>query len=378
MKKYRIGIVCYPSFGGSGVIATELGRTLADWGHEIHIFSYAAPSRLDSANPNLRIHEVSGFSYPLFKYPPYDLALASRLIEVAESNGLDLVHSHYAIPHAISAFLARESLGICKGDGQPNVKPFKTVTTLHGTDITLVGAERSYFPITRFGIEKSDSVTSVSEQLKRETQQTFGPCRDIQVIPNFVDTKLFAPIPREGARKEKILIHVSNFRPVKRVCDIVLAFSQISRALPSRLLLVGDGPDLRKAMDCAKQEKLESKVDFLGNQTAVGELLAKADLYLLASETESFGLSALEAMSCGVPVVAPAVGGLPEVVAEGETGFLVEGDIPKKLAEASIKILQDESMWKRFSIASRDRAVTHFERESVVRRYLQLYESVLS
>ena len=364
----RIGIVCYPTFGGSGVVASELGRTLAEWGQQVHFFSYASPSRLEAGNSNLRVHAVEGFSYPLFKYPPYDLALASRLIEISESAGLDIIHSHYAIPHAISAFLARESVG----------GKFKTVTTLHGTDITLVGADRSYYPITRLGIDVSDAVTSVSRRLREETIQTFRPRRAIEVIPNFVDTRIFAPPGSRPSREGKILVHISNFRPVKRVAEIVLAFREISREVPSRLFLAGEGPELGPVKDLVQREGLSRRVEFLGNQTAVPELLRGADLYLLASETESFGLSALEAMACGVPVIAPNVGGLPEVVTHGETGFLVPRGSPEELAQASLALLKDEGLWKRFSAAGRQRAAENFEREAVVRRYLALYERILS
>lgn len=368
MARLRIGILCYPTFGGSGVVATELGRTLAEWGHEIHIFSYAAPSRLPATGKGcIRVHEVEGFHYPLFKYPPYDLALASRIVEVSESGGLDIVHAHYAIPHAISAYLARESVG----------GKFKTVTTLHGTDITLVGADRSYFPITRLGIETSDAVTSVSKHLKDETVATFQPRRPIEVIPNFVDTKQFAPMERSGPNAEKILVHVSNFRPVKRVQDLVLAFAEISKKLPARFLLAGEGPELGPVKSLVAKEGLNAKVEFLGNQSDVPELLRRADLYLLASETESFGLSALEAMSCGVPVVAPRVGGLPEVVADGETGLLVEPRAPQAIAAAALRILGEGAVWSRFSAAARRRALGFFEREAVVKQYLSLYERLL-
>lgn len=363
MKALRVGILCYPSLGGSGVIATELAHTLAQWGHHVHIFSYAAPSRLEFQAPNICVHTIEDFAYPLFKYPPYDLALASRIIEVAETSGLDIVHAHYAIPHAISAFLARESVG----------KTFQTVTTLHGTDITLVGSERSYFPMTKFGIEQSDAVTCVSKYLKDETVGTFKTKKKIEVIPNFVDTEHFTPSPRRAKRREKVILHVSNFRAVKRVTDIVRSFDKISRKVPSRLRLVGDGPEMQNVLALIRKLKIESKVELLGNQPAIPQLLRDADLYMLASETESFGLSVLEAMACGVPVVVPAVGGLPEFVIHEETGLLSKERTPESLAEQAIRVLQDEKLAARISKAGRKMAVENYPRDLIVKKYFSLY-----
>lgn len=367
MKSLRVGILCYPSLGGSGVIATDLGRTLAEWGHHVHIFSYATPSRLEFGSAKICVHTVDGFSYPLFKYPPYDLALASRIIEVAETEGLDIVHAHYAIPHAISAYLARESMG----------GHFKTVTTLHGTDITLVGAERSYFPMTKFGIEVSDAVTSVSQHLKEETVSTFSPKKKIQVIPNFVDTVHFAPPAKRESHREKIILHVSNFRPVKRIEDIVRAFEIISKKVPARLRLVGEGPEQQNVSQLVRKLKLQNKVEFLGNQPGIRDLLHQADLYMLASETESFGLSALEAMSCGVPVVVPNVGGLPEFVTHGKTGMLADEKSPASLAAGAMKVLKDAKLWNKISKQSRELAEKKFNRASIVKQYLALYHALL-
>ncbi len=363
----RIGILCHSTYGGSGVIAAELGMALAKWGHCVHFFSYGVPSRINIGHPMLRVHEVEGLAYPLFKYPPYVLALASRLIEVYESEGLDVVHAHYAIPHSISAYLAKQSVG----------GHFKTVTTLHGTDITLVGADRSYFPMTRLGIESSDAVTAVSNSLKRETIEVFHPTKDIEVIYNFVDTEIFIPAKDRPPHAEKLLLHVSNFRPVKKVDEIVRAFQIVQKSIPSRLCLVGEGPELAKIQALVKELGLHSKVDFLGNQTTIHNILPQADLYVLASETESFGLSALEAMACAVPVVAPKAGGLPEVVVDGETGILVPGGRAEDLANACLQILKDRDLWNRLSRASRLRVLENFQTETIAKQYLRLYERVL-
>ncbi|MDH3744972.1 MAG: N-acetyl-alpha-D-glucosaminyl L-malate synthase BshA, partial [Acidobacteriota bacterium] len=321
----KIGISCYPTFGGSGVVATELAMALAAGGDEVHVVSHALPFRLELVDPQLTFHEVIVPHYPLFEYPPYSLALATKLVEVARRTDLDLVHVHYAVPNAVSAVLAREILA---------PQPLKVVTTLHGTDITLVGNDPNYLETTRFGIVESDAVTAVSSALANATRETFDVPNSIDVVPNFIDPERYERTRHgRGARQwaeegEKIIVHISNFRPVKRVLDVVEVFEKVRREIPARLLLVGDGPDRAKVELHCRECGTCDAITFIGNVPTVEQLLVGADLFLLPSETESFGLAALEALSCEVPVVATAVGGLPEVVTEGETGYLLPvGDV---------------------------------------------------
>jgi len=367
----RIGIVCYPTYGGSGAVATELGLALAGRGHDVHFISYAQPFRLHGYNERVTFHEVRIGSYPLFEHPPYSLALAVTLEEVAVREGLDLIHAHYAIPHATCAWLAREIMG-----GKHDVG---IVTTLHGTDITLVGQDPSYYSITKFSIERSDAVTAVSRYLREETYRAFG-CGEcgIAVIPNFVSLDTFHPAegapPRRGA--EKVLMHISNMRPVKRLLDIVRIFARVQAELPARLVLVGDGPDRDAAEREAQALGVAARVRCVGKIEDVAGALRAADLYLLPSQTESFGLSALEAMATGVPVVGTRVGGLPEVVEHGVTGFLGEvGDV-EGLARGALELLSDGERWRAASAAARARA-TQFDIRTVVPQYEELYAAVV-
>jgi N-acetyl-alpha-D-glucosaminyl L-malate synthase BshA len=371
----KIGITCYPTFGGSGVVATELGHELARRGHDVHFISYAMPSRLDVCADRIAYHEVSVPSYPLFQYAPYDLALATRMADVAVHEGLELMHVHYAIPHAISAFLAREML---------LPRPLAIVTTLHGTDITIVGQDRSYLPVTRFGIEKSDAVTAVSEHLRRVTIEVFQPKKEILVLPNFIDPERWSPerrlpLPaRLCPRNGKVLLHVSNFRPVKRVLDVVEIYDRSRKKVPASLVMVGDGPERPRAEALCREKGIAGKVCFLGNTPAVEQLMPAADLYLLPSDSESFGLSALEALSCGVPVLGYAAGGLPEVVTSGETGFLrAVGDVDG-LAEEGAALLLDPERHRRMGQVARASAATRFSTDQIVSRYEALYERVLA
>jgi N-acetyl-alpha-D-glucosaminyl L-malate synthase BshA len=366
----RIGIVCYPTVGGSGVVATEMAHALAIGGHEVHLLSYDRPSRLRRGITGLRFHQVQVSAYPLFRYPPYDLALATRLLEVREEANVDVFHVHYAIPHAVSAFLARSMCGSC----------FRFVTTLHGTDITVVGSDRAYMRPTRFAIEQSDAVTAVSQYLADETRLVFGVQSPIHVVPNFVDTDRFrpGPGPRWPARKggERILVHASNFRPVKRVADVVRAFAAIQKEVPARLLLVGDGPDREHALAVAADTGCVGRVEWLGQKDSTEEVLADADLFLSASETESFGLGMLEAMSCGVPCVSTRVGGVAEVLAD--TGALTPFGEPQALAAAALQLLRDPAVYARHGEAARARAIAHFDAGRVIRRYVDIYQQVVA
>ena len=372
----KVGITCYPTYGGSGAVATELGIALAARGHEVHFITYEHPFRLPHFLPRVHFHEVDIGRYPLFEYPPYDLALAVRMHDVVLSQGLDLLHVHYAIPHATSAWIAKEML---KEQG----RKLPVVTTLHGTDITIVGQDHSYHAITRFSIERSDRITSVSEWLKAETIRTFG-CGNsrVDVIPNFVDPKEFDRASHaNGLRQElgggkKILMHISNMRAVKRLPDVVRIFAKVREAVPSVLVLVGDGPDRRAAEELAGELGVLSDVRCLGKIDDVAPLLAAADLYLLPSENESFGLSALEALASGVPVVASNIGGLPEVVQHGVTGALLPiGDV-EGMAAAAIALLEP-ARWRAASTAAAADARTRFATNDVVGRYEQLYREVL-
>ena len=366
----KIGIVCYPTVGGSGVIATEVALQAARMGHDVHLLSYARPSRLRAGVPGLRFHQVQVSGYPLFEFPPYDLALATRMLEVSEEAGIDLFHVHYAIPHAVSAFLARSM----------SRDRFRFVTTLHGTDITVVGADRAYMRPTRFAIENSDRVTAVSRFLADETVLQFGVRRPIEVIPNFVDTQRYQPNdkPRYYDRPdhERVVVHASNFRPVKRLADVVRAFGAIAKRVPARLILIGDGPDREHAAAVAADQGCRDRVEFVGATNAPEKVLADADLFLLASETESFGLVLLEAMSCGVPCASTEVGGVREVL--GDTGALVPPGSPEALANAALRFLDDPDLHRQQREASRARAVEHFEQARIVARYLEVYREVVA
>ena len=373
----KIGITCYPTYGGSGAIATELGMELAQRGHEIHFVSYAQPFRLPHFMERVFFHEVETTRYPLFEHNNYSLSLAAMMHEVSLRHELDLLHVHYAIPHATSAWIAKEMLG--------PTHPLKIVTTLHGTDITLVGQERSYFDITRFSILRSDGITAVSDYLKGETVERFDvPSESIETIPNFVEPQLYDraayPCRRQAflAPDEKLVMHVSNFRPVKRVRDVIQIFARLHRQVSSRLILVGDGPDRPEATDEAERLGVSDRVVFLGKQDSVAELMACADLLLLPSQNESFGLVALEAMASGVPVVATRAGGIPEVVEEGVTGHLAEvGDV-QTMADAAASILADGAKWSRMSIAARQVATERFAADVIVPHYESYYRRVLA
>jgi N-acetyl-alpha-D-glucosaminyl L-malate synthase BshA len=376
----RIGITCYPTYGGSGVVATELGIELSVLGHEIHFISYSQPFRLSGRDGGVFYHEVPVSSYPLFEFPPYDLALASRMAEVAEYYELDLLHVHYAIPHSVSALLARQMLA-----ARGRRLPF--VTTLHGTDITLVGLDRSYLPITRYSIQESDGVTSISQYLKDKTLEDFGITRDIAVIPNFVNCDVYSPVRDETARsearkklvgaEEPILIHLSNFRPVKRVVDVVKVFAQVTHAMPAQLVLVGDGPDRSAAEWLTHDLGLQGRVHFLGKQDRVNELLPLADLMVMPSQLESFGLAALEAMACKVPCIATRVGGVSELIDHDETGLLYAvGDVDG-MAQGAIGLLQDPDRLQQMRDTARRAAQKRFCSTLVLPQYVKYYESVL-
>ena len=375
----KIGITCYPTYGGSGVVATELGIELAQRGHQVHFISYAQPIRLTSPQPNIHYHEVEVSTYPLFDYAPYALALASRMAEVAEIYELDLLHVHYAIPHSVSAFLAKEMMA---RSGQPRRLPF--VTTLHGTDITLVGADRSYLPITRFSIEQSDGVTAISDYLRERTIREFAVGKPIQVISNFVNCDLYRRDPEVGAHRsefaaadERLLVHLSNFRPVKRIGDVIEIFDRVQKQVPARLLLIGDGPDRPMAEWLAHDKGITDRVIFMGKQDQVHEKLAVADLMLLPSQLESFGLAALEAMASEVVPVATRVGGLPEVVEDGVTGFLCEvGDVDA-MASAAIGLLSDEPRLRAMGKQARRAAQARFCSTRIIPQYEDFYRCVL-
>ncbi len=373
----KIGITCYPTYGGSGAVATELGIALARRGHEIHFITYKQPFRLPAVLPRIYFHEVDVGRYPLFEYPPYDLALAVRMHEVTLAHGLDLLHCHYAIPHATSAWIAKEML-------RPTRPDIRVVTTLHGTDITIVGQDPSFKPITKFSIEKSDGLTAVSRYLQTETLTTFGctACR-IEVVPNFIDPEVYdrsrytSILDEQVDSDTRVLMHISNFRSVKRVRDVVRIFGRVAAELRSVLVMVGDGPDRVDAEDEARSLGLMEKVFFLGKIDAVAPLLAGADLFLLPSSTESFGLSALEALACGVPVIGSLVGGLPEVVRDGETGVLCGvGDVDG-MAAAALDILRDGDRWRAMSALAAHDARDRFSLDAIVAEYESFYEYTL-
>ncbi|MTI22375.1 N-acetyl-alpha-D-glucosaminyl L-malate synthase BshA [Fulvivirga sp. RKSG066] len=371
----KIGIVCYPTFGGSGVVATELGKALAKAGHEIHFITYSQPTRLDFFNENLFYHEVDIRTYPLFEYPPYELALASKMVDVVKHEGLDLLHVHYAIPHASAAYMAKQILKTENID-------IPVITTLHGTDITLVGKDASYAPVVTFSINASDGVTAVSDDLKKDTYQHFKIVNDIDVIPNFIDLDRFKKQKKEHFRKaicpddEKLLVHTSNFRKVKRVDDVVRVFHNIRKEIPAKLLLVGDGPERSNIEQLCRELGTCSDIRFLGKLEAVEEVLSVADLFIMPSEKESFGLAALEAMACEVPVISTNTGGLPELNIHGETGFMSEvGDVDD-MTKNALKILDEKNLPK-FKSNALKRAKM-FDISKVMPLYEQMYERVLS
>jgi N-acetyl-alpha-D-glucosaminyl L-malate synthase BshA len=370
----KIGIVCYPTHGGSGVVASELAIGLAKKGHEIHIVSYATPFRLRTYYQRIFVHEIEVATYPLFKYPPYELGLVTKLVELAETHDLDIIHAHYAVPHAASAYLARQIL---------NSHRLKTITTLHGTDITLVGADPSFQRVVKFAIEKSDGVTAVSRYLMKRTVEEFDIRREIRVIPNFVDPlrpsqnlnlcsrATLAPLG------EKILMHASNFRPVKRIADVVRIFARVREKIPAKLVLLGEGPERLFIQQLVRELKLNSDVYFMGEQDQLEPLFLCADLFLLPSEQESFGLTALEAMNCGVPVIATEIGGLPEVITHGETGYLFPvGDIAD-MAASAVALLSDPARLELFRAQARRRAEQYFSADKIIPLYEAFYEEIL-
>jgi N-acetyl-alpha-D-glucosaminyl L-malate synthase BshA len=373
----KIGIVCYPTFGGSGVLATELGLALSDKGYEVHFITYEQPVRLTQTfHPNIYFHEVKVPTYPLFDFPPYETALASTMVNVIVNQKLDLLHLHYAIPHASAAYFARQ---ILKKTGQDI--PF--ITTLHGTDITLVGRDSTYAPVVTFSINESDAITAVSDNLRAETYRYFKIEKEIHVVPNFVDVKRFHQTDKNHFKQmlapggEKILAHVSNFRAVKRVADVVSIFDRVRKQIPSKLLMIGDGPDRLKVEEQARTLGIYDEIRFLGKQEQISEILSITDLFLLPSETESFGLSALEAMACGVPVISTNAGGLPEINVQGKTGFLSNvGDVVE-MSKNAIHILSDNDRLLHFKKA----AISHarkFERQHIIPQYEKLYAEVLA
>jgi N-acetyl-alpha-D-glucosaminyl L-malate synthase BshA len=375
----KIGITCYPTYGGSGVVATELGIELAARGHEVHFITSSPPFRLTGREANIFFHEVAVYQYPLFEHPPYDLALATRMAEVAELYSLDLLHVHYAIPHSVSALLARQMLA-ARGKHLP------FITTLHGTDITLVGLDRSYLPITRFGIMRSDGVTAISSYLRDRTREAFDIQSEIEVIRNFVNCDVYvrnpdlvaAMRPRFASLDEKLIVHLSNFRPVKRVTDVVEVFARIANAMPARLMLIGDGPDRSAAEYLAHRLGVFPQIHFLGKQDNVNELLPLADLMLMPSEMESFGLAALEAMACGVPAIATRVGGVSELIDDGITGRLFEvGDI-EAMSAAAIELLSDHEALSAMAFAARSAAQDRFCATRIIPLYEEYYQRVIS
>lgn len=372
----NIGVVCYPTYGGSGVVATELGKALANRGHQIHFITYNRPIRLDLFSENIFYHEVRTKDYPLFDFVPYESALASQMVDVARYHKLDLFHVHYAVPHASVAFLAKQILRSL------NIH-VPVVTTLHGTDITLVGKNQAYEPVVSFSIEQSEGVTAVSEFLKNATYENFAVESKIKVIPNFVDLDRFRRQDKDHFRKlitsggQKVLIHTSNFRKVKRIGDVIQTFFRVREEMPARLLMVGDGPERNRAEEMCRELSLCDDIYFLGNQNAVEEIYAIGDLFLLPSESESFGLSVLEAMACGVPVISSNAGGLPEVVLNGKTGFTSEvGDVDS-MGKNAIRLLKDEALWKSFSENAFDHA-QQFSVEKIVPAYESYYQEIVN
>ncbi|HEY8530385.1 MAG TPA: N-acetyl-alpha-D-glucosaminyl L-malate synthase BshA [Paenibacillaceae bacterium] len=372
-RPLRIGITCYPTIGGSGVVATELGKLMAERGHEIHFITHGLPFRAGTFRRNMYYHEVEVTDYHVFRYPPYELFLASKMNQVARMQKLDLLHVHYAVPHALSAFLAKQMAG----------DHLKVVTTLHGTDITILGHDESLKEIIRLGIRKSDAVTAVSRDLIRETRELLDIREPIDLVYNFVDERVYYPrengeLRREfAAPGEKLLIHISNFRPVKRICDLADIFARVNRRVPARLLLVGEGPELPKLQAKIDGLGLADRVIFLGKQEDVAEIVSAADLLLLPSEKESFGLVALEAMACGVPTVGSLTGGLPELVQHGVTGFLAPVGDTEAMAEYALRLLTDDAMRAEFGRACVRRAREHFDSRRIADQYERIYYRVL-
>ena len=375
----NIGIICYASVGGSGIIATELGKMLATRGHSVHILSSDTPFRFGDYEPGLHFHRVDTPDYPLFREPQYILSLANKVVQVARHERLDIVHAHYAIPHATAAYLARQILASTGGDAVP-----RTVTTLHGTDITLLGSDRSFTETVAFCIDQSDGVTAVSESLKADTLRELDVTSDIRVIPNFLNWEVHRRVDASALRArlaqpdERVVIHVSNFRPVKRVPVVVRIFAAIRAAMPARLLMVGHGPDRSEAEAVAVELGVAADVEFLGEQERVTPLLSASDLFLLPSSQESFGLAALEAMACEVPVIASRVGGLPEVIQHGDNGFLYPPDEVDAMAESAIALLRDEPLRRRVGVAAARTARERFGADKIVTEYERFYEEILS
>lgn len=371
----KVGITCYPVVGGSGIVATELGMYLAKRGHQVHFISYQMPFRLDSFHENVFFHEVEVSTYPLFKYPPYTLSLAAKMRDVVCRYQLDVLHVHYAVPHATAAFLAKQFVTDCR---------IKVITTLHGTDVTLVGSDPSFFEITKFSVDSSDGVTAVSEFLKKETYDVFGIDKHIEVIHNFIDTDEFTSenllCPRHVFTTEghKIIMHLSNFRPVKRIADVIETFRIIHDKIKSRLVLIGEGPDTVTAQNLVDKYSLRDDVIFLGSQDSVETILPAGDLFLLPSNRESFGLAALEAMACGVPVISSNAGGVPELVTHGKDGFLCAIGDTDSMGRLGIELLSDEERLRAFKEAARQTAVERFSVEEGIAKYEDFYLRICS
>jgi L-malate glycosyltransferase len=363
----RIGITCYPTYGGSGIVATELGLELAHRGHEVHFISYANPIRLDPDTPGIYYHEVEVSTYPLFQYPPYSLALASRMAEVAEREHLDLLHVHYAIPHSISALLAQQMT-------TSRYLPF--ITTLHGTDITLVGADRSYFLITKFSIERSNGVTTISDYMRKRTVDFFGVQNQIEVIHNFVNCSVYRPDPEAQRKGRKRILHISNFRPVKRVLDCIHAFAKVRQHVDAELIMAGDGPERGNAESLARELGVNREVRFLGKQDHMERLIPRMHALHLPSEMEAFGLAALEAMACGVPPVATRTGGVPDLITHAVDGFMEEvGNIDGQAARLT-ELLTNEDLRAKIAAAARKTAETRFCTDLIIPQYEAYYERV--
>ncbi|MCM2674357.1 N-acetyl-alpha-D-glucosaminyl L-malate synthase BshA [Alkalicoccobacillus plakortidis] len=371
---YRIGISCYPTVGGSGVVATELGKQLAGKGHDVHFITSSIPFRLDRVYPNVYYHEVQVNQYAVFQHPPYDLTLASKMAEVIDREKLDILHVHYAVPHAICAILAKQMAS----------HPVKIVTTLHGTDITILGVDRTLKPLIKFGIETSDAVTAVSDNLISQTHELVQTSKKIQTVYNFIDEREYRPVEsgdlkeRYGIQEhEAVFIHISNFRPVKRIQDVIRSFSLIRKSIKAKLLLIGDGQDLPAARDLIRQLELENEVLVLGSQKHLAELLSISDIMLLLSEKESFGLVALEAMACGVPVIGTNIGGIPEVIRDGVTGYLCEvGDV-EAVSKKAVQLLDDPVIHKQFRQAAREDVLKRFHADKIVAEYEAIYKHVI-
>lgn len=379
----KIGITCYPTYGGSGVVATELGIELAARGHEVHFITYSQPFRLTGREARIHFHEVAVSNYPLFEHPPYDLALATRMAEVADFYELDLLHVHYAIPHSVSAVLARQMLQTQQISDRSRYLPI--ITTLHGTDITLVGLDPSYLPITRFGIEQSDGVTAISAHLRERTEMAFSTTNPIEVIRNFVNCDVYVRDPEKvaalrpmyAAAEERLLVHLSNFRPVKRVQDAVEVFARVAREVPARMMLIGDGPDRSLAEHLARQYKVQDRIHFLGKQDTVSDLLPLADLMLMPSEMESFGLAALEAMACSVPTIGTRVGGVPELIEDGVNGCLFAVGDAEGMSQTALRLLRDPEQLQTMAANGRRTAQDQFCTTRVIPLYERYYEEVI-